>query len=189
MNKKISTQALVIASLCVVINIIGGYLVTMVKIPLLFLDAIGTIFSAVILGPWVGGLVGVVTNLVLGIIQGPTAIPFGIVSLAIGVIVGFIAKKRNFSLGTAIITGLIISVVAPLIGTPIAVAIFGGLTGGGTDIFVIWLLKSGQKIFTAAFLPRITGNLVDKIGSCIIVYYLVKALPMELMKGKNSCEA
>ncbi len=189
MYRRISNQALVFASLCVVINLIGGYLVTLFKIPLLFLDAIGTIFAAVVFGPWIGGLVGVVTNLILGMIQGPTAVPFAIVSLMIGVVVGLIARKWNFSLVTAVVTGLILSIAAPLVGTPIAVAVFGGLTGGATDVFVIWLIKSGQKIFTAAFIPRVTGNLVDKIGSCILVYYLIKALPTDLVKGRNHSEA
>ena len=189
MKKKMSTQVLVFAALAVVINLLGGYLVQLTKVPLLFLDTVGTIFSAVLLGPWVGGLVGVVTNLVLGITAGPTNIPFAIVNLAVAIVVGFIARKWIFNLITSIITGLILSVICPLIGTPIAVAVFGGLTGSGTDLLVLWLTKAGKDIFTAAFISRITGNFVDKIASCVLVYFLIKGLPanyLQKLRGQHA---
>jgi energy-coupling factor transport system substrate-specific component len=86
----------------------------------------------------------------------------------------------------AVFTGLVLAIVAPLIGTPIAVWIYGGLTGGSTDFIVSWLLASGQTIFTAAFLPRIAGNLVDKVVSCVIAYMLISKLPMQI---KNRFES
>ena len=46
--------------------------------------------------------------------------PFALVNIAIGITVGFIAKKGKFNFVTAAITGIILAVVAPLIGTPIA---------------------------------------------------------------------
>lgn len=70
--------------------------------------------------------------------------------------------------------------MAPLIGTPISVLMFGGLTGGGTDIMVAWLLASGQRIFTAAFIPRVAGNLIDKVASCLLVVMMLKFVPKEL---------
>jgi len=116
----------------------------------------------------------------------PKDIPFALVNIAIGLIVGYICRKYRFNLKTAIITGIVLSVVAPLIGTPIAVWIYGGLTGGGTDFIFIWLKQSGASIFTAAFIPRITGNLIDKIVSCILVSALITRLPADIInRAKN----
>lgn len=185
MSKSLqSTRAMVFAAICIVINILLGSLAQMLQIPLLFLDAIGTILSAVVLGPLFGALTGGLTNVVQGFITNPKDIPFAIVNIVIGLIVGYIAKKKNFDLKTAIITGLILSIVAPLIGTPIAVLVYGGVTGGGTDLIFAWLLASGQKIFTAAFLPRIAGNLIDKIGSCLLVSQVLKYIPKKYQKIK-----
>ena len=181
MNSNKTTYALIFASMGIVINIVFGTLVSMLKIPLLFLDTIGTIFVAAILGPVYGAVSGGLTNVIQGVLTNPKSIPFALVNIAIGLIVGFMAKKYKFTYRLSIITGLIISVVAPLIGTPIAVWVFGGLTGGGTDIIFTWLLKSGQKIFTAAFIPRITGNFIDKIASCVLVAFLIQRLPKELL--------
>ena len=39
----------------------GGVLVTTLRLPL-YLDTIGTILVAVLAGPWVGALTGIITN-------------------------------------------------------------------------------------------------------------------------------
>ena len=173
------------ASLGIVINIVFGTIVQSLQIPLLFLDTIGTIFVSVVLGPFAGALTGGLTNVIQGIITNPKSIPFAIVNIIIGLVVGFIAKKYRFNIKTAVITGLLLSVIAPLVGTPIAVFVYGGVTGGGTDIIFAWLLASGQKIFTAAFIPRITGNFIDKIVSCIVVSLLIKKLPKNLISDNT----
>jgi len=178
-----STGGMIYASLGVVLNIVLGTLAQTLQIPLLFLDTVGTIFVAVVLGPFAGALTGGLTNVIQGMITNPRTIPFALVNIAIGLIVGFMAKKYGFKFKTALVTGLIIAVVAPLIGTPIAVWMYGGATGGGTDIIFAWLLASGQRIFTAAFIPRITGNLVDKIGSCLLVWYVIKKMPRQYLFG------
>lgn len=177
---------MIMASLGIVINIVFGTIVQSLQIPLLFLDTIGTIFVAAVLGPFAGALTGGLTNIIQGMITNPKNIPFAIVNIVIGLIVGFIAKKYKFDYKVAVITGLVLSVVAPLIGTPIAVFVYGGITGGGTDLIFAWLLSSGQKIFTAAFIPRITGNFVDKIVSCIAVALLIQKMPNNLLSVKTT---
>ena len=177
-NKKIYIMTL--CAMCVAINIVLGTVVSYTKIPLLFLDTIGTIFAAVLFGPWQGAAVGTVTNLLAPILSGNVKdIPFFIVNASVGLIVGYIVKKYKFNLKTAIISGLILTIVCPLIGTPIVVWIYGGITGSGNDFIFVWLKNSGQSIFTAAFIPRITGNFIDKVGSCVLVLLSLKYIPTE----------
>jgi len=181
MNKKtMSTMALTFCAICIVINIVFGIVVSRLQIPLLFLDTIGTIFAGVTFGPLAGALVGLLTNVITGIINNPKDIPFALVSIAVGIISGYIARKWKFSLLTAAITGVILAIVCPLIGSPIAVWIYGGITGGGTDFIFAWLRASGTDIFTATFIPRITGNFIDKIASCLLVAVLITRLPGDI---------
>lgn len=175
-----STRAMVLASLGIVVNIVLGTIVSTMQIPLLFLDTMGTILVAAVLGPVAGAMTGGLTNVIQGAITNPRTIPFALVNIVIGVIVGLVVRRFRFDLKTAVITGLVLAIVAPLIGTPISVLMFGGLTGGGTDIMVAWLLASGQRIFTAAFIPRVTGNLVDKVASCVLVALMLKYVPRDL---------
>ena len=183
MNSKKNTSAMIFAALGIAINIVLGSVANFLSIPLVFLDTIGTIFTAAIFGPWWGALTGGLTNVVQGVISDLRNIPFALVNIAVGIIVGFIARKYKFNLKTAVITGMILAVVAPLIGTPIATYVYGGITGDFNDVIFTWLVQSGQKIFTAAFIPRIASNIVDKILSSVLVALLIKKLPSNLLNG------
>jgi energy-coupling factor transport system substrate-specific component len=183
-NRK--TFIMVMCAMTIAINIVLGTLVQKLQIPLLFLDTIGTIFAAVLFGPWYGALVGTVTNVLTPILTGnPKDIPFFIVNAAVGIIVGYMVKKFKFSMVTAVVTGVILSIVCPLVGTPIAVGVYGGITGSGNDIIFTWLKQSGVEIFTSAFIPRITGNFIDKIGSCILVFLAMKYIPAQYKNTTN----
>ncbi len=186
-NKNI--YAMAFASMGIVINLVFGTAVSTLKIPLLFLDTIGTIFTAVLLGPLYGAITGGLTNIIQGMLTNPKDVPFALVNIVIGIIVGFVAKKHKFNYKVAVVVGLVLSVVAPLIGTPIAVWIYGGVTGGGNDLIFAWLLQSGKSIFTAAFIPRIYGNFLDKIASCILVAFLITRLPSDLLNKISNTKA
>jgi energy-coupling factor transport system substrate-specific component len=180
--------ALVFVPVGIGINVLGGYLAQTFKLPV-FLDTIGTILAAAILGPWWGALTGGLSN-VISSISNPLDMWFLIVNVAVGLIVGFISMKYGFQKWLVVLsTGLILGVVTPIIGAFIAVYIYGGLTGGGIDIFTAGILKfitdrGGQPgsggVLTAAFIPRLFWNLVDKPLSAFIVMAVILALPAGL---------
>lgn len=49
------------------------------------------------------------------------------------------------------------------------------------DIMTGFFIKSGQKIFTAAFIPRIISNIIDKPLSCIIASVIIMRIPHSLL--------
>ena len=166
---KFSTKTMIICALAVVVNVVLGEMVSMMKIPLLFLDTIGTIFIAASFGMSYGIITGVATNLLMGVISGPTAIPFALVNVAVAIVVSLMARGGNFTLIKAIIAGLILSFVAPMIGAPIRIFLFGGLTGSGTDLVILALRKARQEMISATYWGAVSGNFVDKIVSCVLV--------------------
>ncbi|MFA6074283.1 MAG: CD3073 family putative ECF transporter S component [Negativicutes bacterium] len=168
-----SRKAVVFAGLCVAINIVLGLSAKYLNVPFVFLDALGTILGAVVYGPWIGGLIGILTNVIIGIVFSPKEIPFALVNFWIGMLVGLVAQRFRFTKTTAVVTGVVISFTAPLIGTPIAIYLFGGLAGGTLDIFFLTLKQSGQSIFSAAFFPRVGENLIDKILCCLFAVEII----------------
>lgn len=76
-----------------------------------------------------------------------------------------------------------LSIVCPLIETPIGVAIYGGLTGTASDVIVMWLRSSGSSIFAASFIAKVGNNLIDKVGTCLLAVLVIKYLPYTI---KNS---
>lgn len=177
MNKEMSnTTKLMMCGLAIAINIVLGIVMAAIKFPV-YLDTIGTIFIAIYFGPWYGAAVGGATNFLTALFYGMTDMPFMLVNIAIGLVIGFMFRKIKLTLVNVIIAGIVAGVVAPIIGTPIGIAVYGGLTGTISDVAVIWLKQSGASIFAASFLPKLANNLVDKIGSCLLVFLLVKAMP------------
>lgn len=187
--KPSRTIILAYSAMGIALNVILGTAVSSMKIPLLFLDTIGTVLISVLFGPWWGVLTGCLTNVVLGATTGAGAIFFALVNIAIALVVGFIARKFDFTKWyVALVTGILISIVAPLIGTPIAVAVYGGLNGSGMDLVVLWLRASGESVFASTFISRITGNFIDKIITCMLVMFLIVRLPnlaKLIKKGKS----
>ncbi|MEH7225903.1 CD3073 family putative ECF transporter S component [Bacillus sp. JJ1566] len=187
--KTNKTFILAYSAMGIALNVVLGTVVSWMKIPLLFLDTIGTVLISVLFGPWWGVLTGGLTNVVLGATTGASAIFFGLVNIAIALVVGFIARRFDFTKWyIAISTGILVSIIAPLIGTPIAVAVFGGLNGSGMDLIVLWLRASGESVFASTFISRITGNFIDKIITCMLVMFLIVRLPSFtkiMSKGKN----
>lgn len=192
MKKLSPVTVLVFAGLAIAVNVILGDLVAILKIPMLFLDTMGTIFMGVAFGPFYGALVGIATNLLMGITASPTAIPFGLVNMAVGIVSGLMARW-GFSIPIAVLTGLILSAVAPLIGTPIRIMLFGGLTGSGADLLISALRAAGQEIFASTFIGVVVSNFIDKIISCILVALILLPLPVHYkpntVRGNKAAKA
>lgn len=173
---------LTFCSMCIVINILGGMIAHTIRIPLLFLDTVGTILSAAVLGPFYGMATGGLSSILKALVMNPKGMPFALVNVAIGLTVGIMAKKFGFNIKTAIISGILLAVICPLIGTPIAVFLSGGFVGDPLDIIVAWMAKSGQSIFVSAFIPRVMANLIDKTMSGLLVVTLIKSMPNKILK-------
>ena len=84
MNSK--AKVIAMCAIAVGLNVVLGEAVSMLRIPLLFLDTMGTIFIAANFGMGYGILTGVTTNLLMGLIGGVTAIPFALVNVAVAII-------------------------------------------------------------------------------------------------------
>lgn len=49
------------------------------------------------------------------------------------------------------------------------------------------LVKAGQNIFAAGFITKIGSNLIDKVGTCLVAFFLLKAMParfLSMFKGE-----
>jgi len=171
MPYKLSLQIILLS---LALNLLGATLTTLMNVPL-FLDAIGTMLSAVFLGPWIGGVLGLMTNIIKGIAYTPHSIPFAPVNFAIGILTGYLtiyAKDFRRPLIPLAIGG-IVGLATPVLAAPIAAYLFGGITAHGIDKYVVALFNSGQSILSSAFWGRIPYSLVDKIGSAFLVYGIV----------------
>lgn len=192
-----TTMAWVLIPIGVGINIVVGSIVQTLRLPL-FLDTIGTMLVALLAGPWVAAIAGILTNVVLGFTVGPQLIPFALVNIAIALVVGYLAQHGWFRIQNTIgywrliAAGVILGIVNTLVSTPVAVIIFGGLTGSGQDIITTAFLAAGLPIWSAVFISSLlVGGFVDKTASIIIAYFVARSVPDRYLpaRGQETLES
>jgi energy-coupling factor transport system substrate-specific component len=167
---------LTLIPVAIVLNIVVGQIASALSLPI-FLDSIGTMLAALLAGPWVGGLVGLLTNLVWGLISSPTAAAFAPVAMTIGIVTGLLARVGLFRQWyLAILSGAIIAITLSFVAVPIRIYLFGGVTGSGADFVTAYLLAVGQSLFGSVIITVITSNLLDKIVTALLAWAIVRAL-------------
>jgi energy-coupling factor transport system substrate-specific component len=178
LRQDFTTTTIVLISIAVVINIVAGQVVSMLKLPI-FLDSIGTVLVGLLAGPWAGGVTGLLTNLIWGMITSPVAAAFSPVAMAIGITAGLCAKYGLFKTWwLAIISGVIIAVFNAVVAVPIRLYMFGGVTGSGADFITSYMLALSKDLFGSVVVTVFTSNLVDKIVTALLAWGIVKALPL-----------
>lgn len=174
-------KTLALVAVCIAINMGLGQLASTIKLPI-FLDSIGTILAAVLLGPWIGALTGLITNIIWGILTSPVAAAFAPVAAVIGLSAGYCARKGLFkTLWGAVLSGVIMTVFVTIVATPIRTYLFAGVTGSGADFFVAYLSAVGENLIQSVALTVIGSNLADKVVSCVLVWLIVKQLPQRII--------
>ena len=185
-RKKVSsriplTYVVALVPVAAALNIVGGQINTILKLPT-FLDMIGTAVVAIVLGPWWGALVGVITNVVASFISGPIGLPFAVVNVAGALVWGY--GVRNLMMGrkywSYFLLNVIVGVVCTIFAVPIYVFVFGGATGHFSDMMTAAFLAAGQNLVTSVFSSNIIVSLADKVISGFVALAIIEALPKNL---------
>lgn len=171
------TFVVAIVPVAAALNIVGGYINTVLKLPI-FLDMIGTMVTAVVLGPWWGALVGAITNIVNSFISGPISLPFAVVNVVGGLVWGYAHifgwMKKTWSF---FLVNLLVAFISSVFAVPIYVFIFGGATGHFADVMTAAFLAMGQNLVVSVFSSNILVSLADKIISGFVGLAIIDALP------------
>lgn len=177
--KRSNTFKITIMSIAVVINIVGVFIATTLKLPI-FIDTIGTFLSAFLFGPVGGMLTGMVTSLINGLTFDPYSLYFIPVQAIIGLMAGICYKKNLFK-GKFLILGIIITtVMGSIVASLISAFVFGGITSSGTSFIVMYLKEAGVNIVTSVFSTQILFDLIDKGITVLLVLTILKALPANI---------
>ena len=175
-NEKFSMMVILLIPVAIAINIIGGNLTSVLKIPV-DLDMIGVILVGALVGPIPAAITGILTNLINGIFD-PTWIPYVICSCFIGIFAGLLGKYNMMTKWyKLIISGIVLALVATITATPVTVFFFGGATGGGASILAAGLMATGKEILEAVLSVYIVTETIGKLISVFVAYLIIKAIP------------
>jgi energy-coupling factor transport system substrate-specific component len=97
-----------------------------------------------------------------------------IIAVLVGAAVGYYLLQNG---GYAGLAGLATGVVAAIISAPTAVVVFGGVTGGGTDLLVAAFLSNGSPLWASVMAQGSVSDPFDKMLSFMVVLFILRALP------------
>ena len=75
---------------------------------------------------------------------------------------------------------MVIGILAGAASVPIVLALFGGVTAGGTGIITIILRALYLPLQSAALISSISVDVLDKALSCVIVTAVLARLPRRI---------
>lgn len=177
-NRQIALMGMLIA-----FNVALGGLVHVLKLPI-FLDSIGTVLAAVLLGPLAAILVGIFSFLVAAAIINPVYVWFIGTQAVIGLVVYMAAKHLGIfrSLGRIVPAGIVLGVITAIVSAPVIVYVFGGVAGSGRDLITAALVGAGQQIWKAVFLSGAASEPIDKLLQLLAAFFVLKSLPRTVLE-------
>lgn len=178
---KFSTVSLVMIPAAVGINYVGKLFASALRLPL-WLDSIGTVLASMLGGPVLGALSGAINNIIFGLTADPMSFVYAGTSIAIGLVAGVLAYKGWMeSFGKAVVSGLIVSIVAAVVSTPLNIKFWGGQTGNpwGDAVFGAMMAKQ-SSLWLASFIDEVIVDVPDKIVTVLISFAIFKSLPQQL---------
>lgn len=177
-KSEFTTIAIVMIPIAIGINQAGRLIREALGLPV-YLDTIGTIFTAMLCGPWVAAIGGFLTNVVTAIAYGrATSVFFGIVQLMVGLVTGLLVYKGwAKKLWSVLAGGILIAIIAALTSSLIVVAVRGGVSGSGVDAVVAFFLATGTGFWESIVSARIIVEMIDKLIAVFIPWISIKRLP------------
>lgn len=165
----------------IALNLTVGQIAIALKIPL-YLDSIGTILVAVLVGPYAGIITGSFANIMAAALGNPTMMFFIPVVIVIGAFTGYVANNGWFKRWyLCVLGGLLQGILAAIVSAPISSYLFGGTMMAGTDALVYFFRSTGHNILTSVFYQGLMSDPIDKTVSYLLVFFLLNNLPLRLL--------
>lgn len=93
MKQKFTTYHITILAFAIVVNIVGGQIALMLRLPI-YLDSMGTILTSILYGPVYGMLTSLLSGIILGITVDSYALYFAPAGMLFGLLMGILWKKK-----------------------------------------------------------------------------------------------
>lgn len=179
MSSKISVHKITLLALAIVINIVGSYIALGLHLPI-YLDSMGTIMTAILLGPFYGLFPGVLSALITGMTSDIYALYYMPVGIALGIVTGLVFQKNKSN--KLFVKTFCISVPASLISACITAAVFGGITSSGSTMLVQLLAKTPLGLTLSCLIVQFFTDYFDRLLSLWLVFSVIKKMPDSFIK-------
>lgn len=180
-ESTLSPQILALIPLAVGINLALGQFAAVTQLPL-FLDTVGTVLVAALVGPWIALATGFVSQLVYTVLFGNFPLLWFLpVHLVVACYAGVAARWGVFRrVGRSLLAGAGVGAAAALLSWPIAFYVFGGVTGGGVTVVTALLRGLGLPLGQAVLVSNLSNDVPDKAITFLLVHIILVSLPRRI---------
>ncbi|HEN6307779.1 TPA: ECF transporter S component [Streptococcus agalactiae] len=161
-------------SIAIAINLVGANLALFLRLPI-YLDTIGTLLIAVILGPWYAASTAFLSALINWMTTDIFSIYYSPVAIVVAIITGILIK-RNCKPSSLLWKSLIISLPGTIIASVITVILFKGITSSGSSIIAQFLHGIGLDMTSSLILVQVGTDYMDRLISLILVFSTITLL-------------
>ena len=176
MTKNMNVRNLTLVGMGVALNVIGALVALSLRLPI-YLDSIGTILVACLLGPKYAVMTGVCGSLVSGMTFDVYSLYFAPVQISTGLLAGIMYNK-GFLEGKKTPLGVFIfTLPTSFISACIAAYLFGGVTSSGSSYIVQILSHFNVPMVVSVFATQVVTDYADKFLAVGLVALGVAALP------------
>ncbi|MEI2763297.1 hypothetical protein [Methanothrix soehngenii] len=176
-----SATAISVIVACLAANVAVGFVVRKIGLPI-YLDTIGTVMATILLG-WRWGIVTAAFSVILGsLLIWPQYFWYSITAVGIVISVEFAYWRSLFSSPLKTVwAGFLIAIVAAVLSAPVT-AIFEAATFSGNDVVTAFFRSMGNSLIGSILLSGFSSEPVDKVTTCLVVYYAIKGIPDYVLK-------
>lgn len=161
-------------SIAIAINLVGANLALFLRLPI-YLDTIGTLLIAVILGPWYAASTAFLSALINWMTTDIFSLYYSPVAIVVAIITGILIK-RNCKPSSLLWKSLIISLPGTIIASVITVILFKGITSSGSIIIAQFLHGIGLDMTSSLILVQVGTDYMDRLISLILVFSTITLL-------------
>ena len=172
-TEKISVQKICMIAFAICINFVGGQIALFLKLPI-YLDSIGTVFVAAVLGPFYGML----PNLLSGLLMGMTVDIYSLYYAPVGILLvtGLVYRKFQPKKWQIFPAALVITLPSTIISSCITAFLFGGITSSGSTVLVQLLAKTPLGMVGSCFVVQFITDYIDRVLCIAVAAVLITAL-------------
>lgn len=177
--KKITISQICLLGIAAALNIVGANIALLLRLPI-YLDSLGTILAAAVLGPVYGMLPGIAS----GVISGCTTDVYSFYYIPVQMIIGMTAgifyqriQPKAARPWKILLTAACISLSGTVVSSVITAMVFGGITSSGSSILVQLLHAGGLGMAASVCVVQAATDYVDRVVMVFCVSMLYGLLP------------
>lgn len=171
MKKKTKIQMVVIMG--IVFNVLGAFIAMTFSIPI-YMDSIGTILVAGLLGPRYAMLTGLLGSLTSGMTFDIYSLYYAPVQLCTGFFAGYLYHGKWLKGWRTPFGSLLVGIPTSLLSACITAVLFNGITSGASSTFVVVFHHLGMPLVLSILVIQVFTDYMDKLFAVCLTKAIIE---------------